>query len=55
MTDPKPAVGQQAEIGDREKFRYTCNACGAMESFYQYRSNHVCPWCGEGVMEHEEL
>lgn len=39
---------------NREKFRFTCNVCDAMESFAQYRANHVCPWCGEGVMEFEE-
>lgn len=48
-------VTLSGETEEREKFRYTCNACGAMESFYQYRSNHVCPWCGEGVMEHKEM
>ena len=49
-----PDGDSDREYDEREKFRYTCNACSALESFYQYRANHVCPWCGEGVMELEE-
>ena len=35
-------------------YHFRCNACDASEDFAQYRSNFVCPWCGEGVMEYEE-
>jgi DNA-directed RNA polymerase subunit RPC12/RpoP len=46
-------VWVECECGD-ETYRYVCNNCGASESLEQYRSNYVCPWCGEGVMEREE-
>lgn len=39
----------------REEFSYECNECGGRETFFQYRANYVCPWCGQGVMEREEV
>jgi DNA-directed RNA polymerase subunit RPC12/RpoP len=35
-------------------FEYRCSACGATETLKRYRGSHVCPWCGEGVMQYQE-
>lgn len=48
-----PDASEDREFESRFQYHFECNTCGATEHFAQYRSNHVCPWCGDGVMQLE--